>query len=170
MSKTISMYSASAPVFIRMLGNLRAILEKGAAHATAKKFDAAVLVNGRLAPDMFALARQVQIATDAVKGCVSRLAGADVPKYEDKEATIPELLERIDKTIAHVKSFKPEQIDGTEAKAIVIKSPRGDLNFTGQQYLLHFVLPNMYFHITTAYNILRHNGVEIGKQDYLGAS
>ncbi|MEK6805968.1 MAG: DUF1993 family protein [Pseudomonadota bacterium] len=170
MSKTISMYYASAPVFIRMLGNLRAILEKGAAHAAAKKFDPSVLLQGRLAPDMFALPRQVQIATDAVKGCMSRLAGEEVPKYEDKEATIPELIARIDKTIEHVKTFKPSQIDGTEEKAIVIKSPRGDLNFNGQQYLLHFVLPNLYFHVTTTYNILRHNGVEIGKLDYLGSS
>lgn len=167
MSKTISMYYASAPVFIRMLTNLRAILEKGAAHAAAKKFDATVLVNSRLAPDMFALARQVQIATDAVKGCMSRLAGTEIPKYEDKEATIAELLERINKTIEHVKTFKPAQIDGSEEKAITIKSPRGDLNFNGQQYLLHFVLPNLFFHVTTAYNILRHNGVDIGKSDYL---
>lgn len=170
MSQTLSMYSASVPAFIRMLGNLRAILEKGAAHAAAKKFDPAVLVNGRLAPDMFALARQIQIATDAVKGCVSRLAGVEIPKYEDTEATLPDLIARLDKTIAYVKTFKPAQIDGTEEKAIVIKSPRGDLNFNGQQYLVHFVLPNLYFHVTTAYNILRHNGVEIGKQDYLGSS
>ena len=170
MSQTLSMYSASVPAFARMLGNLRAILEKGAAHAAAKKFDPAVLVNGRLAPDMFALARQIQIATDAVKGCVSRLAGVEIPKYEDTEATLPDLIARLDKTIAYVKTFKPAQIDGTEEKAIVIKSPRGDLNFNGQQYLVHFVLPNLYFHVTTAYNILRHNGVEIGKQDYLGSS
>lgn len=170
MSQTLSMYSASVPAFIRMLGNLRAILEKGAAYAAARKFDPAVLVNGRLAPDMFALARQIQIATDAVKGCVSRLAGVEIPKYEDTEATLPDLIARLDKTIAYVKTFKPAQIDGTEEKAIVIKSPRGDLNFNGQQYLVHFVLPNLYFHVTTAYNILRHNGVEIGKQDYLGSS
>ena len=170
MSQTLSMCSASVPAFIRMLGNLRAILEKGAAYAAARKFDPAVLVNGRLAPDMFALARQIQIATDAVKGCVSRLAGVEIPKYEDTEATLPDLIARLDKTIAYVKTFKPAQIDGTEEKAIVIKSPRGDLNFNGQQYLVHFVLPNLYFHVTTAYNILRHNGVEIGKQDYLGSS
>ncbi len=170
MSKPVSMYYASAPVFVRMLGNLRAILEKGAAHAAAKKFDPAVLAQGRLAPDMFALPRQVQIATDVVKGCVARLAGVDVPKYEDTEATIPDLVARIDKTIAFVKTFAPAQLDGTEEKSIVIKSPRGDLNFNGQQYLLHFVLPNMYFHIVTAYNILRHNGAEIGKQDYLGGN
>lgn len=167
---TISMYQASVPVFIRMLNNLKSILAKGAAHAEAKKFDAAVLVNGRLAPDMFALARQVQIATDIIKGCPPRLAGVEVPKYEDNETTMSELIARIDKTVAFLKTFKPEQIDGSEEKAIVLKSPRGEMNFTGQNYLLHFVLPNLYFHITTAYNILRHNGVEIGKMDYLGQS
>lgn len=167
---TLSMYYASAPVFIRMLGNLRAILEKAAAHAAAKKFDASVLINSRLAPDMFALARQVQIACDAAKGAVSRLAGVEIPKYEDKEATIAELIERIDKTVAYVKTFKPEQIDGSEEKAIHIKTPNRELNFNGQQFLLHLALPNLFFHITTTYNILRHNGVELGKMDYLGGN
>ena len=166
---TISMYQASVPVFIRMLGNLKAILQKGAAHAEAKKFDASVLVNGRLAPDMFALARLVQIATDIIKGCPPRLAGVDVPKYEDNETTFAELIARVDKTIAYLKAFKAEQVDGSEDKAIVLKSPRGEMNFTGLTYLLNFVQPNLYFHITTAYNILRHNGVEIGKMDFLGA-
>lgn len=164
------MYQASVPVFIRMLRNLKGLLEKGAAHAVAKKFDASVLVNARLAPDMFALARQVQIVSDTAKGCPSRLAGVDIPKYEDTEVTIPELIERIDKTITFLKTFKPEQIDGSEDKAIVLKTPRGDLNFNGQNYLLNFVLPNLYFHITTTYNILRHNGVEIGKMDYIGST
>ena len=167
---TISMYQASVPVFIRMLRNLKALLEKGAAHAEAKKFDASVLVTARLAPDMFALARQIQIAADNAKGCASRLAGVDIPKFEDNETTLPELIARIDKTISFLKTLKPEQIDGSEDKAIVLKTPRGDLNFTGLNYLLHFALPNVYFHITTAYNILRHNGVEIGKMDYIGQS
>ena len=166
---SLSMYQASVPVFIRMLGNVRAILEKGAAHATAKKFDAAVLVQSRLAPDMFALTRQVQIATDAAKGCVSRLAGVEIPKYEDTEVTMADLLARIDKTIAYVKTFKPEQIDGSEEKAITIKTPTREMNFNGQQFLLNLALPNLFFHITTTYNILRHNGVEVGKMDYLGA-
>lgn len=165
---TISMYQASVPVFIRMLRNLKGLLEKGAAHADAKKFDASALVNARLAPDMFALARQVQIAADMTKGCAARLAGADVPKYDDTETTIPELIARIEKTVAYLKTFKPEQIDGSEEKAIVLKTPRGEMNFTGINYLLYFVLPNTYFHITTAYNLLRHNGVEIGKMDFIG--
>lgn len=166
---TISMYQASAPVFIRMLGNLKNLLAKGEAHATAKKFDGAVLVNSRLAPDMFALARQVQIATDMAKGCVARLAGADVPKYDDNEATLAELMARIDKTIAFIQTFSASQIDGSEAKTIVLKTPRGDMTFEGLAYLLNFVQPNVYFHITTTYNILRHNGVELGKMDFIGA-
>jgi hypothetical protein len=165
---TISMYQASVPVFIRMLGNLKSILQKGAAHAEAKKFDASVLVNSRLAPDMFALARQVQIATDMSKGCVARLADVEPPKYEDNEATIADLVARIDKTIAFIKTLSAAQIDGSEAKAVSLKSPRGEMNFKGLDYLLHFVLPNLYFHITTTYNILRHNGVEIGKMDFIG--
>lgn len=165
---TISMYQASVPVFIRMMRNLKNLLEKGAAHAEAKKFDASVLVNARLAPDMFALARQVQIVSDNAKGCAARLAGVDIPKYEDTEKTFPELIERLEKTITFLKTFKPEQIDGSEEKAIQLKTPRGDLNFSGQSYLLHFVLPNLYFHVTTTYNILRHNGVDIGKMDFLG--
>ncbi|MGH8611622.1 MAG: DUF1993 domain-containing protein [Gammaproteobacteria bacterium] len=166
---TISMYQASVPHFIRMPGNLRGILEKGAAHAEAKKVDAAVLINGRLYPDMLPLSRQVQIATDNAKGCPSRLAGIDPPKYEDTESTFPELYARIDKTIAFLKTFKPDQIDGSEEKPITLSTPRGTLNFKGQAYLFHFALPNFHFHATTTYNILRHNGVELGKTDYLGA-
>lgn len=165
---TISMYQASAPVLVRMLGNLKNILAKGEAYATAKKFDSAVLVNDRLAPDMFALARQVQIACDMAKGCVARLAGVEPPKYEDNEVNFADLAARIDKTIAFIKTFNAAQIDGSEAKAILLKSPRGEMNFKGLDYLLHFVLPNLYFHITTTYNILRHNGVELGKMDFIG--
>jgi len=165
---TISMYEASVPVFVRMLGNLRAILEKGAAHAEAKKFDPAVLINGRLAPDMFALARQVQIASDMAKGCGARLAGVEPPKYDDTEATIPELLARIDKTLAFLKTLKPGQIDGSEEKTISLQLRTGPREFKGLGYLLFFVMPNFYFHCATAYNILRHNGVEIGKPDFLG--
>jgi hypothetical protein len=164
----ISMYQASIPVFIHMLGNLRNILAKGAAHAAAKNFDATVLVNSRLAPDMFALARQVQIATDMVKGCAARLAGVELPKYEDNETTLDELMARIDKTVAFLKEFSPAQIDNTEAKEITLALRTRTLNFDGKTYLQHFVIPNMYFHITTTYNILRHNGVELGKIDYIG--
>lgn len=165
---TISIYQASAPVFERMLGNLKGILDKAAAHATAKNIEPAVFIGARLAPDMFALARQVQIATDMAKGCVARLAGAEPPKYDDNEATFADLIARIDKTIAFIKTFKPAQIDGTEDKQIVLKMRTGELEFKGLAYLLQFVHPNFYFHVTTAYNILRHNGVEVGKMDFLG--
>jgi hypothetical protein len=167
---SISMYQSSVPVLIRFLGNLRAILEKAAAHADASKFDAGTLLNSRLYPDMFALARQVQIATDMAKSCPSRLAGLEPPKYEDAESNIAELLARIDKTIAHLKTFKPDQIDGSEDKTVTLNTPRGPLSFKGIQYLEYFLLPNFFFHVTTAYNILRHNGVELGKFDYLGGS
>lgn len=165
---SFSMYQSSIPIFVHMLGNLRNILAKGAAHAAAKNFDATVLVNSRLAPDMFALARQVQIATDMVKGCAARLAGVEPPKYDDNETTLDELMVRIDKTISFLKEFSPAQIDGTEDKAITLALRTRTLTFDGKTYLQHFVIPNMYFHITTTYNILRHNGVELGKQDFIG--
>ncbi len=165
----ISMYQASVPVFIRMLGNLRGILQKASAHAEAKKLDPATLPNCRLYPDMFTLIRQVQAVSDIAKSCPARLAGMDPPKFEDNESTFPELLARVDKTLAYVKTFKAEQLDGAEDKAIVVHTPRGPLNFVGLPYLLHFVLPNFHFHVTTAYDILRHNGVELGKMDYLGS-
>jgi len=164
----ISMYQASLPVLKRMLVNLADILKKAAAHAEVKKIDPAVLITSRLYPDMFALARQVQIASDTAKGCAARLAGSEIPKYEDNEATFPELVTRIEKTIAFLDTFKPEQIDGTEDKSVTLKMRSGDLNFTGLSYLLNFVMPNFYFHATTAYDILRHNGVEVGKNDFLG--
>ena len=164
----ISMYLTSVPVLKRMLGNLADILQIGAAHAEAKKIDPAVLIASRLYPDMFALARQVQVATDTAKGCAARLAGKEIPKYEDNEATFPELVARVKKTVAFLDTFKPEQIDGTEDKSITLQLRSGDLNFTGISYLLHFALPNFYFHVTTAYDVLRHNGVEVGKMDFLG--
>ena len=164
----ISMYQASVPMLKRMLDNLAGVLEKAAAHAEAKKIDPAVLIASRLYPDMFALARQVQVATDTAKGCAARLAGSEIPKYEDNEATFPELLARIKKTVAFLDTFKPDQIDGTEDKSITLQLRSGDLSFTGMSYLLNFALPNFYFHVTTAYDVLRHNGVEIGKMDFLG--
>jgi hypothetical protein len=164
----LSMYQASVPVFVKMLGNLSAILGKAAAHADAKKFDPAVLVQARLAPDMLPLARQIQIASDSAKGAAARLAGLEIPAFADTETTLADLQERIAKTIAFLETVKPEQIDGSEEKAIVVKMRTGELNFTGQPYLLHFAMANFYFHITAAYAILRHNGVEIGKMDYLG--
>lgn len=164
----LSMYQASVPVFVRMLGNLRALLEKGAAFAESRKFDASLLAESRLFVDMLPLSRQVQIATDGAKGCAARLAGVEPPKFEDTEKTVQELLQRIDKTVDYLKTFKPEQIDGSEGRAITLALRSGALNFDGQSYLLNFVLPNFYFHVTTAYNLLRHNGVEIGKMDFLG--
>ena len=166
----ISMYQASVPICIHVLKNLSAILKKGAAHAEAKKIDSAVLAGCRLYPDMFPLTRQVQIASDTAKGCGARLSGIEVPKFPDNETTIPELIKRVDKTIAFLNKLKARQIDGTEQKKITLEFPQLTLEFTGVQYLLGFVLPNLYFHLTTAYNILRHNGLEIGKRDFLGAA
>ena len=165
---TLSMYQASVPVFLHALENLQAILAKGAAHAEAKKIEPAVFISARLAPDMFPLSRQVQIASDAAKGCAARLAGVAVPSYEDTETTFPELHERLAKTIAFVKGFTPAQIDGSEERSVVLKMRSGELAFRGQDYLLRMALPNFFFHVTTAYDILRHNGVEVGKMDYLG--
>jgi len=165
---SITMYQASIPVFVRMLGNLSAILDKAAAHAETKKIDPAIFVNARLAPDMFPLSRQVQIATDMVKGCAARLAGIEVPSYEDNETTFADLQERITKTVAFLQSVSASQIDGSEDRKITLKFGSKELNFLGQAYLLDFVLPNFHFHLTTTYAILRHNGVEIGKKDYVG--
>jgi len=165
---TISMYEASIPVFIRMLKNLAAILAKGATYAEAKKIEPTVLINSRLYPDMFTMARQVQIASDAAKGCGARLAGREPPKFEDNEATFPELLTRIDKTIAYLETLKPEQINGSEQKTITLQIRNKTVTFLGMPFLLNFALPNFYFHVTTAYDILRHCGVEIGKQDFIG--
>jgi hypothetical protein len=163
------MYQASTPVFIRGLGSLSAILGKAAAHAEARKIDPAVFIDARLAPDMFPLSRQVQIATDGVKGCAARLAGIEVPSYADTETTFPELQARIARTVAFLKSVSAAQIDGSEQRKITLKLRGNDVSFLGQPYLLDFVLPNFYFHLTTAYAILRHNGLEIGKMDYLGS-
>lgn len=164
----LSMYQASAPCFVRMLKNLSVILDKAEAHADAKKIEHTVLTGDRLFPDMFALARQVQIATDSAKGAMARLAGAEIPKFEDTEQTFGDLKTRIAKTIAYVETFKPAQIDGTEDKDIVIKAGGKEMKFKGTDFLLGFAYPNFYFHITTTYNLLRHRGVEIGKWDFLG--
>jgi hypothetical protein len=163
------MYQASIPVFVHMLGNLSAILDKAAAHAEAKKIDQSVFINARLAPDMYPLSRQIQIATDLVKGCAARLAGIEVPSYEDNETTFADLQARITKTVAFLQSVSAEQINGSEERAVTLKLRGKEVSFIGQPYLLNFVLPNFYFHITAAYAILRHNGVEIGKMDYIGS-
>ena len=165
---SLSLYQASVPVFVRMFGNLSAILDKAAAYAEARKIDPAVLLNARLAPDMHPLTRQIQIASDAVKGCAARLAEVEVPSFADSESSFAELQARIAKTLEFVNSLTPAQIDSGEGREVVLKFPGAELKFKGEDYLLHFVLPNFYFHITTAYAILRHNGLDIGKMDYLG--
>lgn len=165
---TISMYQASVPVLIRTLNNLVGILEKGAKYAETKKIEPSVLINSRLFADMFPLSRQVQIASDIAKRGVAHLAGIEAPKFEDTETTFPELIDRIQKTISYLNTFKPEQIDGSEEKTITLQMRDNTLSFQGMPFLLYFVLPNVYFHVTTAYDILRHCGVEVGKQDFLG--
>ncbi|HTM62485.1 MAG TPA: DUF1993 domain-containing protein [Burkholderiales bacterium] len=164
----ISMYQASAPRFANILRNLSAILEKAEAHCAAKKIEPAALTSYRLFPDMFPLTRQVQIASDTAKGAVARLAGIDIPKYEDTEQTFAELKARIAKTIDFVESVSASKIDGSDEKEIVLQMRSGERRFKGMQYLLGHAYPNFYFHVTTAYNILRHNGVEVGKADFIG--
>ena len=165
---TISMYQASVPRFVNVLGNLSAILDKAQAHIDTKKIADASLTGFRLFPDMLPLTSQVQIACDTAKGLVARLAGVDIPAFEDNEKTIAELKTRIAKTIAFIQTITPAQIDGTEDKAIVTKRGEKETHYKGMQFLLGHAVPNVYFHVTTAYNILRHNGVEIGKRDFLG--
>ena len=167
---TLSMYQASAPVFTRMLGNLATIIGKAEADATARGIDPHVFLTARLAPDMLPFTKQIQIASDAAKGAIARLAGIEIPSYPDTETTFAELTARIHKTIDFVGSVTPAQIDGSEAKAITLKFPGRDVEFTGQSLLLGFSLPNFFFHITTAYDILRHLGVRLGKMDYIGAA
>ena len=164
----ISMYAATVPPFIRMLTNLAGILEKAAAHAEARRIDPAVLLGSRLFPDMYPLVKQVQIATDNAKGAGARLAGVAPPVFEDNEATFPELDQRLRKTIAFLQTLTPGQIDGSEERQIKIVFPSITLEFKGLEYLLDYAQPNVYFHVMTAYAILRHNGVEVGKKDYLG--
>lgn len=167
---SLSIYQISVPVFIRMLGNLSAILAKAEAHAQAKNIDPSVFLNARLAPDMFALTRQVQIASDAAKGCGARLAGVDIPSFADEEKSFADLQARIARTVDFLKGLKPEQFEGAENRDITIKTPSRELQFKGLDFLLHFANANFYFHVTTTYAILRHNGVEIGKMDFLGAA
>jgi hypothetical protein len=162
------MYNASIPVMIKMLGNLEAILDKAIAHAAARKIDDAAFVEARLFPDMFTFARQIRVATDMAKGAGARLAGIDIPKFEDNEKTLVELKARLRKAIDFLKTLTPAQIDGTEERAISITAGGNTFNFKGLDYLLYWVLPNFYFHVTTSYDLLRHGGVEIGKMDFLG--
>ena len=165
---SLSMYQASVPAFVQTLTALSAILDKAEAYAAAKKIDPATLVGARLYPDMFPLSRQIQIVCDFAKGATARLSGKDVPSWPDTETTIPELKARIAKTLDFVKGFKPADIDGSEARDISMKVADNMMEFKGQPYLTGFVLPNLYFHAATAYGILRHNGLEIGKMDFMG--
>jgi hypothetical protein len=166
---SLSMYQASAPVFVTMLNNLAAILEKAEAHAKERNIEEGILLNWRFAPDMFALTRQVQIAADFAKGTTARLAGVDVPQYADDEARFAGLRQRIAKTLTFVEAFRPADIDGSESRDITLTAGSRELYFKGAPYLLHFALPNFYFHVTTAYDLLRACGVGIGKMDYIGA-
>jgi hypothetical protein len=163
------MYQASAPRFANILNNLSAILDKAQAHCEAKKIDPLVLSASRLFPDMFPLNRQVYIATDTAKGAVSRLAGIEIPKYDDVEQTLAELKARIAKTVEFLMSVPAARIEGSAEKDISMKIAGKDTVLKGAQYLLGHAYPNFYFHCTTAYNILRHNGIEVGKRDFLGA-
>ncbi len=165
---SLSMYQASVPVFQKTLGNLKTILKKGEEHCAAKKIDPSVMLNSRLFPDMFALTRQVQIAADVAKGACCRLAGKEVVSFEDKETTFADLYARIDRTLELVNAAKAAEIDGSEGRDITIKPGGREMTFKGQTYLLNWVMPNFFFHVTTTYAILRHNGVEIGKMDFLG--
>lgn len=167
---TISMYSASVPAFKQMLNSLDAILAKAEAHASEKKIDPNALLQARLFPDMFPLMRQVQIAADFAKGVTARLAGVDVPAYEDNEQSFEQLRARIAKTLAFIDTVPADKIDGSEAREIVLMpgTPR-ERKFAGQSYLVNYGLPQFFFHITTAYALLRHNGVELGKRDYMGS-
>ncbi len=165
---SITMYQASVPQFIRMLGNLKGILQKAAAHAAARKIDEAVLLNARLFPDMFALTRQVQIATDFARGTSARLSGVEPPAVEDKEQSFAELTARVDAAIAYISTLPAAKIDGSEARQIARKVRGVEKTFAGIDYLLQYSLPNFYFHLATTYAILRHNGVEVGKGDFVG--
>jgi len=166
---SVSLYDVSIPVMTLGLTNLAAILDKAAAHGEAKKVDPKAFGQSRLIADMFPLSRQVQIACDTAKGAAARLAGIDIPKHEDTETTLPELKARIQKTLDFVGRVKPQQLAGADGREIVLQFPNVTLKFTGLDYLRKFVLPNFYFHVTMAYALLRANGVDIGKNDYLGA-
>lgn len=163
-----TIYDASVPVFRQMLKNLSEILGKAEAHAAEKGVDAATLLNASLAPDMFNCVRQIQIATDHAKGATARLAGLEIPKYEDKETTVAELKARIQKTLDFMVSVTPSQFADAELREIKLVFPWATYDFTGQRYLTYWALPNFFFHATTAYDILRHQGVALGKADFLG--
>lgn len=165
---SLSMYQASVPVFVRALTNLQHVLKLGEKHANEKKVEGSVMLQTRLIPDMLPLVKQIQIATDTAKNAAARLAGVDPLKFEDNETSFDELYSRIERAVDYIKSFKPEQIDGSETRAVTMKTRTGEEHFEGEAYLLHFVIPNMFFHCTTAYAILRKSGANLGKQDFMG--
>lgn len=165
----LSMHQASVPVFLRALANLRAVLAKGEAHANERGIAPEVLLLTRLTPEMHPLQRQVQIATDMARNGASRLAGAELVKIDDTETTFAELYARIDRAAEQISGYTAEQIDGSETREVVIRTPKGEMAFAGQSYLLDFVLPNLFFHTTTAYAILRQSGVALGKMDFIGS-
>ena len=164
----ITLYTATNPVFNQLLGGLSACIDKAAAHCETKKIDPSVLINDRLIADMLPFSKQIQIACDQARGGMARLAGVDVPKAEDTETTFAQLKTRIETTLAFINSITASQLAGAEDREVVLQMRAGPTTFKGLTYIQHFVLPNFYFHVTTAYNILRHNGVDIGKRDYLG--
>lgn len=165
----LTMYQASVPVMLQMLASISAVLDKAAQHCETRKIDPSVVVNYRLAPDMHPLSRQIQIMTDQAKGAVARLAGIEPPAFADTETTLDELQARIAKTVAFVKSATPGQIDGSEDRDVTLKIGPTEMKLKGSQYFFHFFLPNFFFHATTAYDILRHAGVQIGKRDFIGS-
>ena len=166
---SLSMHSASVPVISHMLGSMLPWLDKAQAHAEARKFDSANYLGLRLAPDMLPFSKQIQIACDMAKGCVARLAGLEVPQWSDDESTLDELRARIRRTQDYVSGFTAHQIDGSDTREIVLPMRTGERRLSGEDYLKGFVLPNVYFHATTAYALLRQAGVELGKRDFLGA-
>jgi hypothetical protein len=165
---SLSMYQTTVPYLVRSLGALSKILDKAAAHCETRKIDPSVVINYRLAPDMFAFARQIQIMTDQAKGLAARLTGSEIPAFPDTETSFDELKARIAKTVDYLQSFAADKFDGAEDRPITLKAGTNELNFSGRDYAFGFVLPNFYFHAATAYDILRHCGVEVGKRDFLG--
>ena len=165
-----SMYQVSLPVFIKHLNGLVGCMKKAQALYAEKKYDEATLLSYRFYPDMFSFTRQIQAMTDHARNCAALLAGVEAPKYEDNEKSLADLVARVEKTVAFLNTVKPGQVDGTEEKPVTVKMRDRELNLKGQELLLNRSLPNFYFHATTAYDIMRHNGVELGKRDFMGAS
>jgi uncharacterized protein len=165
---SVSLYDVSIPIFTLTLSNLSAILDKAASHGDAKKLDPKVIPQARLIVDMLPLSSQIQIACDTAKGAAARLAGVEIPKHEDTEATLADLKARVAKTLDFIKTIKPQQLEGAETREIVLQFPQSTLKFNGLNYLTNFVLPNLFFHVTMAYALLRKNGVDLGKRDFLG--